>query len=110
MNRKWGRSRFGFKFLAIFPVIIGLLSLAVMLLWNAVLPAVLHVSPINYWQAAGLFILSRILFGGFGYKNRPGRGAPPPHIREKFMSMTAEERAKWKAEWKQRCEQRKQNQ
>lgn len=109
MNKTWGRGRFSIKFLAIFPVMIGLLSLAVMLLWNAILPAILHVSPINYWQAAGLLILSKILFGGFGFKNRYGRGAPP-HIREKFMSMTAEERAKWKAEWKQRCEQRRQNQ
>jgi hypothetical protein len=108
MNRKWGRDRFSIKLLAIFPVMIGLLSLAVMLLWNAILPAVLHVAPINYWQAAGLLILSKILFSGFGFKNRSGRGTP--YMREKFMSMTAEERAKWKAEWKRRCEQRRPDQ
>ena len=42
-----------------------LFSGLVMLLWNGILPAVLHVSAITLWQAAGILLLSKILFGGF---------------------------------------------
>lgn len=55
----------GLAFIAIFAAVIAV----VMLLWNAVIPSVIGWSAINYWQAAGLLILSRILFGKFG---RPG--------------------------------------
>ncbi|MDR2056473.1 MAG: hypothetical protein LBQ10_11500 [Desulfovibrio sp.] len=48
-------------------------SLAVMLLWNAMLPNLLGVADINYLQAAGLLALCRILFGGLGLGGvRPG--------------------------------------
>ncbi len=43
----------------------------VMLLWNAVLPAVSAVHHITYWQSVGLLLLARILVGGFG---RHGHG------------------------------------
>jgi len=37
----------------------------VMFLWNSILPAVLGVSIITFWQALGILVLSKILFGGF---------------------------------------------
>ena len=37
----------------------------VMLLWNSILPIVLHAGMITFWQAAGLLVLARLLFGGF---------------------------------------------
>ena len=41
-----------------------------MLLWNALIPDIIGWAAINYWQAAGLLILSRLLFGGFGRMRR----------------------------------------
>lgn len=38
------------------------LSWCVMLLWNAVIPAVLSLPTISYWQATGLMVLCNILF------------------------------------------------
>lgn len=38
----------------------------VMLLWNALIPAIIGWTAICYWQAAGLMILCRLLFGGVG--------------------------------------------
>jgi len=35
----------------------------VMLLWNNILPGVLHAGMITFWQAAGLLLLARLLFG-----------------------------------------------
>lgn len=102
------------KKLFFIPVIFALffgLSWAVQYLWNFVLPDVTHVSPLNYWQAAALLVLCRILFGGFGFKGRGGGrpgwgGGPTPEMREKWMSMSDEERALFKQKFKDRCRNR----
>ena len=39
----------------------------VMLLWNTLMPDILAVRPISYWQGVGLLLLARILVGGFGH-------------------------------------------
>ena len=73
-----------------------------MLLWNNVLVEVVNAKQISYWQAAGLFILSKILFTSF----RPGppggfrRGGPP--WRNKLMNLSDEERDQFRKEWEQR--------
>lgn len=41
-------------------------GMVVMGLWNAIMPAVLGVKTISFRQALGIFLLSKILFGGFG--------------------------------------------
>ena len=38
----------------------------VMLLWNFVVPGVLGLATINFWQALALFVLARIFFGEIG--------------------------------------------
>lgn len=105
MNQS-NKRKFWFPFFPLIMIVMALvLGLIVMLLWNAVLSPVLHVSTLSYWQAVGLFILSRILFGGFrrgGGQGRPGwRGGPA--WRRKWMNMSEEERAKFRKEWTNRC-------
>lgn len=52
--------------------IIGITGLAIlfgfiiMWLWNYLMPELFGLTEITYWQAIGLFILSKILLGGFG--------------------------------------------
>ncbi len=77
---------------------------AVMLLWNNILPAVFGIGTITFWQAIGILILSKILFGGF----RGGHGHHRCHGHEHFksarwMHLTPEEREKMKEEWRGRC-------
>lgn len=93
-----------FPFFFFFPLMLLVLSAVIMFLWNSILPEVIHVERINYLQAIGLFILSRILFGGFrfGGRGRPGFG-PRPHMREKWMNMSEEERMRFREEWRRRC-------
>jgi hypothetical protein len=74
-------------------------SAVVMLLWNALIPDIFGLAVINFWQALGLLVLSRILFGnGFGGKmghgrhHRFGGEFEKNAIREKWMKMTPEER------------------
>lgn len=50
----------------LFIAIFALLVWATMLLWNALLPAIFGIVTITYWQALGLLVLGRLLFGGFG--------------------------------------------
>jgi len=88
------------KLLLLIPVVIFLVSGLVMFLWNAILPDLLGLKHITYWQAAGLLVLCKILFGGFGFgkkHNGPGNG-----FREKWMK-SAEEREKIRDEWRKRC-------
>lgn len=89
----------------------GLAALAVgvivMLLWNAILPELLGVKQINYWQSVGLWILCRILLGSFrpGGRNRRHMG-PSPQWKAKFMSMSEEEKKAFKEEMRRRCSSR----
>jgi hypothetical protein len=105
-NHTFNRGRRIFFFILLAPVFFAVIGALVMLLWNAILPAVIHVGTINFWQALGILILSKILFSGFrhGY---PGRHMHPHsklhHLREKWESMTDEEKAKYKEEWKSCC-------
>ncbi len=72
-------------------------SAIVMLLWNWLMPALFGLIAINFWQALGLLVLARILFGGFGMHRMMHRGRMhgmhhnnPVH--EKWMKMSPEER------------------
>jgi hypothetical protein len=51
-------------------IIAFLFGYFVMLLWNWLLPPLLHAGTINYWQAFGIVILAKILFGGMGGTHR----------------------------------------
>ncbi|MDR2810029.1 MAG: hypothetical protein LBB84_05660 [Tannerellaceae bacterium] len=69
-------------------------GLAVMLLWNALIPNIFGLTAINFWQALGILALSRILFGGFGMVHGRGHGHEMHGnlLRKKWMKMTDEER------------------
>ncbi len=51
----------------------GLFVLVTMLLWNWLIPVLFHGPVVTYWQTAGLIVLSKIIFSGFGHGGgRPG--------------------------------------
>jgi len=89
-------------FLLIPIVLFFAIGFIVMVLWNYLIPTLFGLQTITYWQALSLFLLSRILFGNFGFGNKK----PPfanSQFKEKLMNMTAEERQQFKQEWKNRC-------
>ena len=76
----------------------------VMWLWNNILPAVLGVGALTFWQAVGLLVLCRILFGGFRVGPSRGRWSRNNNQwRQKWMNMSDEEREQFQAEWRERC-------
>lgn len=85
-------------------IAVTVFGLIVMGLWNNILVQVLSVKVISFWQALGILLLSKILFGGF--HGRGGwRGGPAwkEKMKQRWDKMTPDEREKFKAEWKNRC-------
>jgi len=69
MNKKW----IGWKILGGIIFIPGLLFLAAwvfMLIWNVLMPELLGLPGISFWQGVGLIVLARFLFGNFCGKKR----------------------------------------
>ncbi|RYD99253.1 MAG: hypothetical protein EOP54_04845 [Sphingobacteriales bacterium] len=85
-------------------LIFGLTGI-VMWLWNNTLvAAVSGIAVISYWQAMGLLVLSKVLFGGFPGKG--GRGGAR-HCRkgawqEDTDHLSPEEKEQFKAMWQAR--------
>jgi Ca2+/H+ antiporter, TMEM165/GDT1 family len=78
--------------------VFGLLALTVfgfvtMGLWNWLMPALVGLTRIGFWQALGLVVLSRVLFGGLHH-----HGWHQHHWRKRLLArweqMTPEEREK----------------
>lgn len=92
-------------------------SFAVQFLWNWIIAPTFSLVHLGYWQAMGLLVFCRLLFGHFSL----GRHAPhrpyykypkneQEQYRQKIMNMTEEERQQFKSEWKKRCEKRTEQQ
>src|SRR5437868_15173263 len=87
------------RFIAIALVVTTLLSFIVMQLWNHLLPELVGAHTIGFWQALGLLILSKILFGGFRRPGGPPAWAWKRRMSERWEKMTPEEREKFRAGW-----------
>jgi len=74
-------------------VALAAVSAVIMLLWNALVPDIVGWAAINFWQALGLFALTRILFGRFGFGgNKMMMRERGNFFREKWRKMTPEQR------------------
>jgi hypothetical protein len=78
-----------------------LVGYVVMLLWNALMPAIFGLKTIGYWQAVGLLILSKIFFGSF--RGRPNHSTRWRHSLERWEKMTPEDRERFRQGMRQRC-------
>jgi len=79
---------------------LGVLFLAaigwvLMSLWNWLMPDLFGWKTITYWQAWGLFLLAKILFGGIRGGGGPG-GRWRHRMMERVERMTPEEREKFR--------------
>lgn len=101
MKKFWIKK--GIIFFIIFLAAVTAFGFIVMGLWNVLLPTILGVKAISFWQALGLLLLSKILFGGFGGKRWGGGPGWKEKMKQRCNNMTPDEREKFKAEWKNRC-------
>lgn len=92
----------GLKFVLFAALFVTVVGFVVMSLWNWLMPSLFGWHLINFWQAVGILVLCKILFGGF--RGRPGR-----HMRwrrgmwERWEQMTPEERENFRQGMRGRC-------
>jgi hypothetical protein len=67
----------GVAFAVVFALVFGIV---VKLLWNWLMPAIFGLGEISYWQAFGIVILSKLLFGAFGHRHKDHSN----HFHKKF--------------------------
>lgn len=102
MRSKFSKCR---GFFVLIPIAVFLAAgLVVMFLWNFLLPVIFGIKAISYIQALGVFILSRILFGNFGFKRGFRYHHSIPYLKQEFRSLSDEEKQKLKEQWRNRCE------
>jgi Ca2+/H+ antiporter, TMEM165/GDT1 family len=100
MRRNWIAR--GLKFLLFAALAAAVFSFVVMRLWNWLMPGLFGWHMISFWQALGLLVLSKILFGGF--RGRPGRHMHwRRRMKERWEKMTPEEREKFREGMRGRC-------
>ena len=76
-------------------VFLTLISFIVMMLWNNLLPDIINVKPINFYQALGIFILCKILFGF-------GKGGGGMKMKNKCTNYSQEQKEMFRSEMKER--------
>jgi hypothetical protein len=81
--------------------VIGVAGIVVMSLWNWLIPALFGGPALDFWQAIGLLVLTRILVGrvGRGHGHWGWRG----RMRQDWQRMTPEEREKLRETMLKRC-------
>jgi hypothetical protein len=91
----------GLKFALLAVAAVAAAGAVVMVLWNTLLPGLFSWPVIGFWQALGLLLLSKILFGSL----RGGRGPMQWRARmaDRWDWMSDEERAKFREGMRHRC-------
>lgn len=88
----------------IFFIALGIV-LGTMYLWNWLVPELFSGPVINFWQTLGLLVLAKVFFG-FGGRchghQTHGRGPWKYYWKEKWGSMTPEDREKFKQKMKEK--------
>jgi hypothetical protein len=83
-------------FVVLAPAFVAGLSFVVMSLWNALVPSLFSGPVVSFWQAAGMLVLCRILFGGFRPHGGPHRWRQHRAWHRRWERMTPEERERFR--------------
>jgi hypothetical protein len=92
-HKRWSERPLGTKVALIaagivfIPAVLALFTAITMWLWNWLMPALFELPAIGFWQAAGVLILSQILFKG----GHVGRARSSRRIKSKIQERMAEE-------------------
>ncbi|MGO4290046.1 hypothetical protein [Chitinophaga sp. RAB17] len=110
MRNEYGRRNGGriAKFIVFGIVFMVAVGFATMQLWNCLIPELFHGPVISYWQALGLLLLGKLLFGWHNHHNswndKWNRGREwKEKLRQKMSHMTPEEQDRMKEALRNRC-------
>ena len=92
---------YGLMIAGIIALVAGIFAWVFMYLWNWLIPDLFNGPVLGYWQALGLLVLSKMIFGGFGTGHKRHHWKQKhSHWKHKWQeqcgSMTPEEKEKWK--------------
>ncbi|HEY4653368.1 MAG TPA: hypothetical protein VIH22_02580 [Cyclobacteriaceae bacterium] len=76
-------------------LVVALVAFITQQLWNWLIPVLFGGPLLTFWQALGLLLLSKILFGGLakrGFRGHHGEHSWKSRLHEKFSSLSPEER------------------
>lgn len=59
-----GHVMVGLAFAIVFALVFAFL---VKFIWNSIMPAIFGLTTITFWQAFGIVVLAKLIFGGFGH-------------------------------------------
>lgn len=97
------------KIAAMGLLFVALVAWLVMGLWNWLMPFLFNAKVITYWQAMGLLVLCKILFGGvkgaWGHRqcNQYDKGYWKDKLESRMANMSDEEREKFKQQFYNKC-------
>jgi hypothetical protein len=92
---KYGIARV-IKVILIVIIALFVFGFATMHLWNWLMPTIFGLTTITFWQALGLVVLGKILFGGFHRHGGGGRGWKR-HMEQRWAGMSSEEQERFRA-------------
>ena len=108
MDNFWLRK--GLKMAALVAMYIAVFGTFVMALWNWLMPTLFNLPMITFSQALGLFILTRILTGGFKMTgmgstsdNKENWDDKQRQMYDRWDNLTPEERERKRDEWREKC-------
>jgi hypothetical protein len=102
-NEEYMRKKWFLKIPGILAIVIAAVAIfgyIVEHLWNWLIPAIVGWRSIDFWQAIGILLLSKILFGGFH-----GRGGNHwrHRVGERWEKMSPEQRERFSRAMRTRC-------
>lgn len=83
---------------------IALFGFVFQYLWNWLMPDIFGLTTITYWQAIGLIILSKIIFGGIGGDKDKGHCEDYSHKKKKSSKKDFSKWELYDAYWKEEGE------
>lgn len=96
---KFGTAKFVF-FSAMTILFVFVFGNVIMFLWNWILPDAIGANKITFWKAVGLFVLTRVLFGGFKGGHHRRRQHKGREWKERWRNLSEEEKVEFKEKWK----------
>lgn len=90
------------KFVLFAALFVAVFGFVVMWLWNWLMPALFGWHGIGFWQAVGILVLSKILFGGF-HGRHGGHMRWRHRMMERWDQMTPEERDRLRQGMRDHC-------
>jgi hypothetical protein len=101
MRKKWLYKAPGILLIVIAAV--AFFGWIVQSLWNWLIPAIVGWHAITFWQAIGILLLCKILFGFRGRAGWGGGGHWRHRLGERWEKMSPEEQEKFRQAMRRRC-------